>query len=61
MLSKGKILEDVVVIGEEEGGLYNSRDIQRQPLSMRPLAHVNYGIEGLITSTTNHYPVWEKW
>ena len=57
MWSKGKTIEYVVVLGEEEGGLYKSRDIQRQPLSMSPIAHLNYGIEGLLTSTTKHHPM----
>ena len=34
-----------------------SRDIQKQPLSMRSLAQANYGIEGLLTSPTNNYPM----
>ena len=35
----------------------NSRDIQRQPLSMRPLAQVNHGIGGFLMSTKNHNPM----
>ena len=38
----------------------NSRDIHKQPLFMRPLAQVNYGIGFFLTSTTKHYPMWEK-
>ena len=56
MWSKGKTLEDVGVIGEG-GGMYNSKDIQRQPLFMRLLAQVNYGIEGFLTLTTKSYPM----
>ena len=46
MWSKGNTLEYVVVIGEEEGGL---------------LSQVNYGIGGLLTSTTNNYPMRARW
>ena len=56
MWSKGKTLEDVVVIGEE-GGLYKLKGHPEQPLSMRSLAQVNYGIEGLLTLTTKNYPM----
>ena len=35
----------------------NSRDIHKQPLFMRPLAQVNYGIGGFLTSTKKHYPM----
>ena len=35
----------------------NSKDIQRQPFSMRLPTQVNCGIGGLLTSTTNHYPM----
>ena len=35
----------------------NSKDIQKQYFSMRSLAQVNYDIEGLLASTTNHYPM----
>ena len=52
---KGKTIEDAVVIGEEEGGLYKSRDIQKQPVFMSPPTLVNCGIEGLPTSITKHY------
>ena len=54
MWSKGKTLEDVVVMVKKED-CTNSKNIQRDPLSMRPLDQVNYGIGGLFTSTTNHY------
>ena len=57
MWSKEKTLEDAVVIGEEEGGLYKTKDIQRQPLSMRLPAQVNCGIGELFTSTTKHFPM----
>ena len=55
MWPKGKSIEYAVVIGEEEGGLYSLRDIQKQPLFMSPLTLVNCGIEGLTTSITKHY------
>ena len=52
MWSKGKTLEDVVVIGEEEGGLYKlkghsettlfHKTISSSELWHRRLAHVNY-------------------
>ena len=35
----------------------NSKDIQRQPLSMRLPAHVNCGIGGLLTPTIKHRPM----
>ena len=35
----------------------NSRDIWKQPVFMRSLAQVNYGIGGFLTSTTKHYPM----
>ena len=57
MWSKGKTLEDVVVIGEEGGDCTHSKDIQRQPLSVRLPAQVNCGIGGLLASTTKHYPM----
>ena len=56
MWSKGKTLEDVVVMVKKED-CTNSKNIQRDPLSMRPLDLVNYGIGGLLTSTTNHCPM----
>ena len=57
MWPKGKNIEDEIIIGEEEGGLYKCKDIQKQPLFMRPLAQVNYSIGGFLTSTTKHYPM----
>ena len=57
MWSKGKTLEDVVVIGEEQGGLYKLKGHPKTSLSMRLLAQVNYGMDGLLKSTTNHYPM----
>ena len=60
MWPKLKSIKYTVVIGEEEGGLCKLRDIWKHPLFMRSLAQVNYGIGGLITSTTNHYPMWAK-
>ena len=60
MWPKGKSIEDAIVIGEEEGGYINSKDIWKQHLFMRPLAQVNYGIGGLLTSTKKHYPMWAK-
>ena len=55
MWPKGKNIEDAFIIGEEEEGLYNSRDIHKQPLFMSPLILVNCGIEGFLTSITKHY------
>ena len=50
MWPKGKSIEDVVVIGEEEGGLYKLKGhSETYPLFMRPLALVNYGIGGFLT------------
>ena len=61
MWPKGKSIEDAVVIGEEEGGLYKLKGhSEKKPLSMRSLAQVNYGIEGLLTLTKNHYLKREK-
>ena len=57
MWPKGKSIEDAVVIDEKKEAYINSRGIQKQPLFMRPLAQVNYGIGGLLTSTTKHYPM----
>ena len=52
MWSKGKTLEDVVVIGEEEGGLYKIKEhperslvhetTRSSELWHRRLAHINY-------------------
>ena len=52
MLSKGKTLEDVIVIGEEEGGLYKLKGYPETTLVhettssselwLRRLAHINY-------------------
>ena len=57
MWPKLKSIEDAVVIGEEEGGLYKIKVHLKQPFSIRSLAQVNYGIEGFSTSTTKHYPM----
>ena len=57
MWSKGKTLEDVVVIGEEEGGQYKLEGHKRQALSIRLLDQVNCGIGDLLTSTTKHFPM----
>ena len=57
MFPKGKSIEYAVVIGEEEGGLYKLKGYLETALFMRSLAQVNYGIGGLLTSTTNNYPM----
>ena len=57
MWTKGKSIEDKVVIGEEEGGLYKLKGHSETTFSMRSLTQVNYGIEGLLTSTTRNYPM----
>ena len=49
MWSKGKTIEDAVVIGEEEGGLYKLKGNLETTLFMRPLTLVNCGIGGLPT------------
>ena len=57
MWSKEKTLEDVVVIGEEEEGLYKLKGHPETALSMRLPAQVNCGIADLLTSTTKHRPM----
>ena len=56
MWSKGKTVEDAVVIGEG-GGLYKLKGHPETALVHEILAQVKYGIEGLLTSTTKHYPM----
>ena len=48
MWSKGKTLEDVMVIGEEEGGLYKIKGHPEKPLSLRLPTQLSYGIGGLL-------------
>ena len=55
MWPKGKNIEDAIIIGEEEGGLYKLKGMQKQPLFMSPLILVNYGIEGFPTLITKLY------
>ena len=54
---KGKSIEDAVSLVKKKEDYINSRDIWKQPLLMRSLPQVNYGIGGLLTSTTKHYPM----
>ena len=57
MYPKGRPIEDEIVIGEEEGGLYKIKVHLKQPFSIRSLAQVNYGIGGFLTSTKKNYPM----
>ena len=57
MWSKGNKIEDVWLLVKKKEDYTNSREIQRQPFSMRPLAHVKYGIEGFLISNTKYYPM----
>ena len=47
MWTKGKTIDDAVIIGVEEGGLYKLNGNPYSTLLM-PLAHVSYGIEDLL-------------
>ena len=53
-LTKEKSIEDGVVIGEEEWGLYKLKGHSETSRVHEITRSVNYGIEGLLTSTTNH-------
>ena len=57
MWPKGKSIKDVVSLVKKREDYMNSRDIRKQPLFMRSLAQVKYGIGGLLTSTTKNYPM----
>ena len=52
MWSKGKTLEDAVVFGEEEGGLYKLKGH-----SETALVHENCVIGDFLTSTTRNFPM----
>ena len=56
MWSKGKTLEDVVVIGEE-GGLYKLKGHPETTLVYETTSSSEYVIGGLLTSTTKHCPM----
>ena len=69
MWSKGKTLEDTVVIGEEEGGLYKLKGNSETTLAHestdpselwhKRISHINYKalphVNKVVTSITKHY------
>ena len=55
MWPKGKNIEDAIIIGEEEGGLYKLKGHSEIAFVHECMTLVNYGIEGFPTSITKHY------
>ena len=55
MWSKAKTLEDDVVIGEEEGGLYKLKGQPETALVHETTSSSELWHRGLLTSTTKHY------
>ena len=57
MWSKGKTLEDDVVIGEEEGGLYKLKGHPETTLVHEITSSSELGIGEFLTSNTKHFPM----
>ena len=47
MCPRGNTIEDAIVIGEEDGGLYKLKGQLEQELVHESMNQVNFGIEGL--------------
>ena len=57
---KGKIINNAVVIGEQEGGLYKLKGHPEQALIHDIVGQMKFGIEGLHMCTTEHYLLQEN-
>jgi hypothetical protein len=55
MWPKGKSIDDAIVIGVQEGGLYKLKGHSVSALVHSTSLQVNYGIEGLLTYITRRY------
>ena len=55
MWPKGKTIDDAIVIGVEEGGLYKLKESQIKHWYIAPSTQVNFGTKDLLTFTTEHY------
>ena len=60
MCPKGKYFDDVVVIGEQEGGIYKLKGQPKQALVHESVEQMSFGIEGLHMCVTEHYHLQEK-
>ena len=54
-MEKGKTIDDAVVIGEQEGGLYILKGHSEQALVHDTVEPNELGIEGLYMCITEHY------
>jgi hypothetical protein len=59
MWAKGETLNESIIIGSEENGLYKLHSEAAMTHAIK--IHVNFGMEGYPTSTTRHYHTYAKW
>ena len=60
MWPKGKTIDDAMVIGEQEGGLYKLKGHPKQELVYDTIEPSEFGIEGLHICIIEHYHLQTK-